>query len=105
MDVELDIFSGRPNPAWPLDEAAAGELRRRLAALSPSPAGAPEPPGLGYRGFVCTGSGEAWRAFKGSVTHGGAVLADPGMTIERYLLDQLPPEHASLRQRIAQDLR
>jgi hypothetical protein len=104
MLVELDIFSGRPNPEWQLDEAAAGEVRRRLAALSPSPARAASPPGLGYRGFLCTESGVTWRVFKGMLIRRNEVLADPGMTIERFLLEGLPAEYASLRQRIAQEL-
>lgn len=104
MQVGLDIFSGRPNPEWQLDEAAAGEVRRRLVALRPSPTRAADPPGLGYRGFTCTDPGDTWRVFKGTVIRRTDVLADPGMTIERFLLDSLPAEYANLRPRIAREL-
>ena len=104
MLVELDIFSGRPNPVWRLDESAAGEMRRRLAALSPSTAGAADPPGLGYRGFACTDAAETWRAFRGIVSSRKTALADPGKTIERFLLEHLPAEYVNLRPRIAQEL-
>ena len=54
--VELDIFSGRPNPTWTLSAGETAELKRRLADLPPS-AKAPQPPPLGYRGFVMTRTG------------------------------------------------
>jgi hypothetical protein len=34
--VELDIFSGRPNPRWELDDAGADELRVLVARLAPA---------------------------------------------------------------------
>ena len=105
MLVELDIFSGRPNPVWRLDDRAAGEVRRRLAALSPSPARAADPPGLGYRGFTCTDAADTWRAFHGIVSSRKVALADPGKTIERFLLEHLPVEYLTLRPKIAQELR
>lgn len=55
MWVELDIFSGRPNPAWPLDAGEAQTVNALLAALPepvPGPQSADEP--LGYRGFHIT---------------------------------------------------
>lgn len=50
MRIEIDIFSGRPNPAWELDAQEADELLARLRALPPSEA-AELPEGLGYRGL------------------------------------------------------
>ncbi len=50
MRVELNIFSGRPNPSWELSEEEASELAKRLAGLTPTN----QPHrvgGLGYRGF------------------------------------------------------
>ncbi len=49
--VELDIFSGRPNPSWELSAEDASELAVRMTNLTL----AGKPPvmgGLGYRGFV-----------------------------------------------------
>jgi hypothetical protein len=51
VEVELDIFSGMPNPTWVLSDAEAASFARRLARLPR--ASAAEPPGhLGYRGFI-----------------------------------------------------
>jgi hypothetical protein len=54
-EVELDIFSGMPNPAWILTNAEADSFVKQLAALSGT--SARELSGnLGYRGFIvqCT---------------------------------------------------
>jgi len=104
MIVELDVFSGRPNPTWHLDQSRArelGEQHRRLAATAEQP---PEPPGLGYRGFMYRLDGAAWRARAGFVTTAERTLADPPRTIERLLLASLPPEFAELRPRIAAEI-
>jgi hypothetical protein len=51
VDVELDVFSGQPNPHWKPTEDEAAALANRLREL-PEAADSAEPPGLGYRGFV-----------------------------------------------------
>ena len=50
MQVEIDLFSGRPNPAWELTKTEVSELMARLATL---PTGSPVviPEVLGYRGL------------------------------------------------------
>lgn len=55
LKVELDIFSGRPNPSWSLTGAQEKELIDRVQA-DPSiilPVTAPAG-GLGYRGYIVT---------------------------------------------------
>ena len=104
MLVELDIFSGRPNPRWELDPRATGELRRLLRRLARSTATPPEPPGLGYRGFIWMDGLESVRAYHGSVRTPRAVYADPSMTVEKFLLQRLPKEFDQLRRRIAPEL-
>jgi len=104
MLVELDIFSGRPNPRWELDEGATGELRRLLRRLVRSTAAPPEPPGLGYRGFVWMEGRDSVRAYKGYVRGHRAVYADPSMAVEKFLLKVLPKEFEPLRRRIAPEL-
>jgi hypothetical protein len=47
--VTLDVFSGRPNPTWPLAEGTTVEFLRRLHALDSSKAAPPEFEDLGYR--------------------------------------------------------
>ena len=97
MHIELDIFSGRPNPTWELGSAVARrleELHRRLQAAT---TGAPEPPGLGYRGFRYSLDGETWRAFRGVVAGPRLVMADHARSIERLLAEQLPADFRDLR--------
>lgn len=53
IEIELDIFSGRPNPVWSLDGAQEQELLGRLEAeraSNPGQRGAPDR--LGYRGYL-----------------------------------------------------
>lgn len=51
MDVEVDLYSGRPNPRFRLEPAAAAELMRRVAALPPLSGRATPRETLGYRGL------------------------------------------------------
>jgi hypothetical protein len=64
ITVQLDVFSGRPNPRWTLTPRQARELAERVQAeraiLRPRDA---EAGGLGYRGFIIEQSGEdVWSA-------------------------------------------
>jgi hypothetical protein len=103
MLVELDVFSGRPNPRWRLDERNHRELLKLQGRLSVALA-APDPPALGYRGFVCADRSGTRRVYKGYVRVPRGVLDDPSFSLERFLLDHMPPEFAPLRGRIAAQL-
>ena len=51
VEVERDIVSGMPNPAWVLTDVDADSFVKRLAGAPPGPA--TELSGnLGYRGFI-----------------------------------------------------
>jgi hypothetical protein len=50
-EVELDIFSGMPNPVWSLTNAATDNFLKRLAAL-PLTSARELSGNLGYRGFI-----------------------------------------------------
>ena len=54
MRVTMNIFSGRPNPAWRLTRQQAAEFLERLAAGA-APVPPEEPPVLGFRGFTVEG--------------------------------------------------
>lgn len=93
IEVELDIFSGRPNPRWTLSDAAAREFTDRLAAL---PAAAPETlaGNLGYRGFVVDvvdGTTTGRVQVQGGGVHVGlpdsppAFRRDSGRALEKWL--------------------
>jgi hypothetical protein len=51
IEVELDIFSGNPNPAWTLSDADSAQFLEKLATL-PAASPAEFDTNLGYRGFI-----------------------------------------------------
>ncbi|HJU72626.1 MAG TPA: hypothetical protein VJ717_02695 [Gemmatimonadaceae bacterium] len=102
--VELDVFSGRPNPRWELDGAASQRLRQLQGDLT-SGGPALEPAGLGYRGFVYGDGRGQVRAYRGYVTTPRGVLADPSHSIEQFLLNELPAEYAAIRETILAEIR
>ena len=56
LTVTLNVYSGRPNPAWTLPEQAAHELLDRIGRITTtSDLKAGVATGLGYRGFVVNG--------------------------------------------------
>jgi hypothetical protein len=63
--VQLDLFSGRPNPRW----TVSGEAADRLLSLvdRSEPTERRDPPDLGYRGFVLVTTIESVRAFDGTL--------------------------------------
>lgn len=104
MLVELNVFSGRPNPRWKLDDLSSRELRQlenRLHATGEAPV---DPPGLGYRGFVYADNAGRRLAYHGFVRKSRGIFADPSLSIERFLLDHIPAEFAPLRARILSEL-
>jgi hypothetical protein len=95
-EVEVDLYSGRPNPRFSLDAETEAELVRRLAALPPIGSRAVLREGLGYRGLRI--EGQAAAPFSQIVVSAGVVLiydraggerqfADPGRTLERWLVE------------------
>jgi hypothetical protein len=57
FEIELDIFSGRPNPRWTLDADEGEEFLTRLLDRTVPIAPLRSSEGLGYRGFICTATG------------------------------------------------
>jgi hypothetical protein len=101
--VTLDVYSGRPNPSWPLTPAQIGDLQARIKALSTPLAGEPDVPDLGYRGVSVSIRGKAAAdvsAARGAitVTQGGSVakFQDTNRQLERWLVHtgdaQLSPD-------------
>jgi hypothetical protein len=96
MRVELDLFSGRPNPGWELTAEQSAELVERLKGLPAAKEGTIRD-GLGYRGFVVTTREDEASAFTTLIVSAGLVVArypdgaeqrfaDPGRALERWLL-------------------
>src|SRR5216684_2250826 len=67
VEVELDAFSGLPNPKWELPPDKASALLSKIASLSEEITEAPAP-GLGYRGFVLRSGERSYRVYRGRVT-------------------------------------
>lgn len=92
--VTLGLYSGRADPAWTLTDAEAAILETVLAAL-PGAVGEPPVGGLGYHGFTIDRPGSTVVAFRGAVAAPGdgrrAFLADPALTIERFLAETSRP--------------
>jgi hypothetical protein len=92
------LFSGRPDPVWPLPDAVARDLEQTweaLAVFAPDRPAPPAPPPLGYRGcFADDGRGRHWDAYGGAVTlrgpGGREVREDPAREFERRVLTSAP---------------
>jgi hypothetical protein len=50
--VTLDIYSGRPNPSWVVDDDQLDQVQRRIQQRGAAAAQHPAVPILGYRGFI-----------------------------------------------------
>jgi hypothetical protein len=94
VEVEADLYSGRPNPTWTLSADEAGRLEGLLGRLAPA-AGGGYPDRLGYRGLRLTlarpGAAVATAEIADGRLHygdraGTRVLADPGREVERWLI-------------------
>lgn len=90
------IFSGRPDPEWPVPDDHVTRLDDIWAALTPiAPQSAPAPK-LGYRGVeLHVDDGTSYLAVAGLVTKSRAGAAetrtDPGRVFERALIASAPP--------------
>jgi hypothetical protein len=75
MRVELDVYSGRPNPSW---EITAPEAELLLAALRqlPEREGGTFPASLGYRGIVLQGGAVQALGFERITVRSRVVLAE-----------------------------
>ena len=99
MRVELQVFSGRPNPTWVLSDTEAADLTTLIKELAPIP-GKPRC-GLGYHGFKVVADGGPFASL--SVDQGivarrnvnvemASSFADGGRHIERWLVETATPE-------------
>lgn len=90
MTVELDVFSGRPNPTWQLTENEAVRLVDLLSGLPPAD-GSWDEGGLGYRGFIVRnaekrkGIPAEVRVANGLVRHPAGELFQDIRRAEKYL--------------------
>jgi len=108
MLVELDLFSGRPNPSWQLTPAQGDEMRAFVRSLPYARGRSATAPGLGYRGLKVHDRGEPlWSlyVFDGIVEVRGSgrteIRRDDGRRFERWLIGTAGAELAEgIRSRV-----
>jgi hypothetical protein len=85
------VFSGRPDPKWPIPPDVGQELFSVWESLPPTDSG-PVPPALGYRGcFLRDPAGRVWTAYRELVTHAGESRRDDERRFESTVLTSAPP--------------
>lgn len=90
--VELDVFSGQPNPTWNLSESQCAEVEQRMNQLPESTGESfQSPPALGYRGLIVhyqnqQGARESVRVYRGIAQSEQLQLRDPDRKFEKWLL-------------------
>ena len=86
------VFSGRPDPTWPVDPAVGEDIARLAGALPRThETETLEKPALGYRGvWLRAPDGREWRAGVGVVAIGDDNRSDVDRTIERAILATAP---------------
>src|SRR5665213_1681406 len=70
--VEIDLFSGRPNPSFELDQEAAHELLGLLSNLKQGDVKFVPRDGLGFRGFTVSVDGQPKLYISGPVVSTGS---------------------------------
>ena len=88
-EVELDIFSGRPNPAWALTDSQTASLLEMVGELAQTESD-PHPGDLGYRGMIVRLRGAKAREIAvhtGVAAVNGGRHADVDRHVERWLLE------------------
>ncbi len=95
MQVELNVFSGRPNPHWDLTPQEGQEFLKRFRSLPKGKGSGSVRDGLGYRGLIVTAGSQAIDGFDEVVISEGVVLGrqaggvqmftDKDRALERWL--------------------
>jgi hypothetical protein len=89
------LYSGRPDPTWPVPTDVVCRLREIWESLPPGTAGLPPAPPLGYRGvFLKDTAGREWAAYGGVVrlqtSEDSQVRRDEARSFERTVLASAP---------------
>jgi hypothetical protein len=93
--VFLQVYSGRPDPSWPLEGEALNAVAERVRAAREQPAAvAPPAPVLGYRGFLIENPTEGelpltttvWRGLVTAVLDGAVETFRDQADLEGFLL-------------------
>lgn len=88
------MFSGRPDPSWPVSDEDAKRLKALWDSLEPYDGTPPPAPVLGYRGSFLKGPVREWLAYGGVVTlktpEGSESRRDENLRFEALLLSLAP---------------
>ena len=95
--VELDAFSGRPNPRWELTRAETAEFLMLLRALPRAHGSYSTGGGLGYRGFIVRANDGPVDGYDDIRLYRGTVLARHGDQMHKFSDPQRVLEHWLLR--------
>jgi hypothetical protein len=85
MRVQIDMFSGRPNPSWEITAQEADQVRAAFRQL-PERSASARSERLGYRGLIVHGDGVRDLGLTRILIGGGVVIAE-GFQGVRYLSD------------------
>lgn len=87
MQVELDAFSGRPNPYWNLTLQEARDFMSRFQSLPQYQGEGSVREGLGYRGLIVTKPGECIEGYDRILVSNELVVAENN-TESRQFVDR-----------------
>ena len=87
LQIELEVYSGRPNPVWNLDSKETGILLSQLEKLSQVPDATPPTERLGYRGFLIKPVGGTRRNWEELSVGFGVISERQGLKV-KYALDK-----------------
>jgi hypothetical protein len=74
LEIELDVYSGKPNPKWELPPDEASSLLKTVES-APEEKAEMNLPGLGYRGFILRPGTKIIRVY-----HGLIAVEESGVT-------------------------
>jgi hypothetical protein len=102
MQATALIYSGRPNPTWPVEAELGDVVKHALTAMAQAAPGGPERPGLGYSGVQLSfedesGAARAYTLFGGIAAGEGKRLRDADRKVERRLLESGAAHFPQLR--------
>jgi hypothetical protein len=103
--VEIDIFSGRPNPSWELGPADSRTLADLVHHIPRAREADGYKDGLGFRGFVVDlvddEKPRQLRISRTSISDGRNHFFDERCEVEKFLLSKMP---ADLREQLSSAL-
>lgn len=83
LEVEIDLFSGRPNPRWRMGATESSHFLSLLSQL-PAVAGGRLPEALGYRGMIISSAVGPVAGYDRVICYRGLVFGQRGEAVEAF---------------------